>query len=317
MKRFLVAIAAALSMLAAAALAEDIIQVPVGASREIEGWSGAEESVWYSEDDAVATVSGGMSGCTVTGVSIGSVRIVHRYVYSEPFSEFDSELGKTVTGTRSVTQRDYYSVEVVEGAADAPVDAVTSPSVQAPSPTARPRANGEYAYKIYVTAEAKAEMKNYGTLKPGDKGKKVKQMKERLVELGYLLCLDKVNNKYDDETRQAVYEFQIANNLTGSDGVAYAYTQYKLFDEYAIPAWGRYYYTLYCGDSGWDITNLQKRLCDTGYLADEFVNGEFGQETLNAVMCFQEENGLEPDGVAYDWLQEILFSSQMNSYGVE
>ena len=226
-------------------------------------------------------------------------------------------MGKTVTGTRSVTQRDYYSVEVVEGAADAPVDAVTSPSVQAPSPTARPRANGEYAYKIYVTAEAKAEMKNYGTLKPGDKGKKVKQMKERLVELGYLLCMDKVNNKYDDETRQAVYEFQIANNLTGSDGVAYAYTQYKLFDEYAIPAWGRHYYTLYFGDSGWDITNLQKRLCDTGYLADEFVNGEFGQETLNAVMCFQSENGLEPDGVAYEWLQEIMFSSHMNSYGVE
>lgn len=317
MKRFLVALAAALCILAAAALAEDIILVPVGASREIEGYSGAEESIWYSEDDAVATVSGGMSGCTVTGVSIGTVRIVHRYVYSEPFSEFDSELGKTVTGTRSVTQRDYYSVEVVEGAADAPVDAVTSPSVQAPSPTARPRANGEYAYKIYVTAEAKAEMKNYGTLKPGDKGKKVKQMKERLVELGYLLCMDKVNNKYDDETRQAVYEFQIANNLTGSDGVAYAYTQYKLFDEYAIPAWGRHYYTLYFGDSGWDITNLQKRLCDTGYLADEFVNGEFGQETLNAVMCFQSENGLEPDGVAYEWLQEIMFSSQMNSYGVE
>lgn len=79
--------------------------MPVGDYREIECRSGAEESVWYSEDDSVATASGGMSGGTVTGVSIGSVRIVHRYVYSEPFSEFDSELGKTVTGTRSDTQK--------------------------------------------------------------------------------------------------------------------------------------------------------------------------------------------------------------------
>lgn len=142
-------------------------------------------------------------------------------------------------------------------------------------------------------------------------------MKERLVELGYLVCEGKINNKFDDATQVALFEFQVANNLTGSDGVAYAYTQYKLYDEFAIPVWGRYYYTLYCGDCGWDITNLQRRLCDTGYLAEKYVDGEFGQETMEAVMCFQAENGFVIDGVAYDWLQEVLFSPCMNSYGVE
>lgn len=328
MKRFAAMFILVILTLSVAAIGESAaLRIAVGGSGEIYGVSGAEESVWYSEDDAIAIVSGGISSCTVTGVSVGSVRIVHRYVYSEYFSEYDEELGKTVTGTRSVSKKDYYPVEVIEGSApndavtspsqEFPVDTETSASQMMPAATAKPRANGEYAYKIYVTDEARAEIKKYNTLSHGSKGKAVKKMKERLVELGYLVCEGKINNKFDDATQVALFEFQVANNLTGSDGVAYAYTQYKLYDEFAIPVWGRYYYTLYCGDCGWDITNLQRRLCDTGYLAEKYVDGEFGQETMEAVMCFQAENGFVIDGVAYDWLQEVLFSPCMNSYGVE
>jgi len=328
--------------IACAAFASGEIEVTVGKTCDIIGYSDAEESVWYSEDDAIATVSGGMSSCTVTGVSVGSVNIIHRYVCSEPFSEYDPDLGKTVNGTRSVTKKDYYSVvvkaasfeDVFSDASDSdPVDEVTSPTSYVdeyvdettspseaafdPIATAEPRADGTYAYKIYVTEEAKREMKKYDTLKPGDKGKKVKQMKERLVELGYLWCEGKITNKYDDATEMAVYDFQIYNNLTGSDGIAYSYTLYKLYSEFAIPQWGYYYSTLQIGDEGWEVENMQRRLCDLGYLDEEYVNGDFQVDTMDAVRIFQQNNGFEDDGVAHYWQLEVMFTSQINSYGVD
>lgn len=171
----------------------------------------------------------------------------------------------------------------------------------------------DYFYKIYVTKEAKREMKKYKTLKKGDKSKAVRKMKERLVELGYLACCGDVTKKFDQETKDALLDFQLSNNLTGSDGVAYPYTQYKLFDEYAIPSWGREYETLSRGDQSWDVANLQKRLADTGYLDEDAIGGVFNDDTECAVILFQRENGLDEDGVAYDWLQEMLFSPCMNS----
>lgn len=324
-------IIAVMCLFCACAMAQSTIQVSVGEMVDIIGFSGAEESVWYSEDDAIATVSGGISSCTVTGIAPGTVNVVQRYVVSEPFSEYDPDLGKNITGTRSVTKKDYYSVTVMENTGVNPVDSVTSPTEETeidtitsatgysdvPVPTAAPKENGEYDYEIFLTDESRREMKNYDTLKPGDKGKAVKKMKERLVELGYLFCEGKITNKYDDVTEMAVYDFQISNNLTGSDGVAYAYTQYKLFDEFAIPFWGSYYFDMSIGDSGWEVERLQRRLCDIGYLDEEYVNGDFQIDTMDAVRIFQENNGFEGDGIAWEWLQHVIFSSEINSYREE
>lgn len=323
MKKIALTFVLALCLFASFAVSESCIQVGVGDTCDIIGYSEAEESVWYSEDDAIATVYGGMSSCTVTGVSEGTVNIVHRYVCSELFSEYDAELGKTINGTRSVTKKDIYPVDVVPAYDTPDADSVTSSTPDAssgatqPVPTACPMPDGTYDYEIFVTKEAKREMKNYSTLKPGDKGKAVKAMKERLVELGYLYCEGKITNKYDDMTEMAVYDFQIANNLTGSDGVAYAYTQYKLFDQFAIPYWGSYYFDMSIGDSGWEVERLQRRLCDIGYLDEEYVNGDFQIDTMDAVRIFQERNGFDTDGVAYEWLQQVIFSSNINSYRSE
>ena len=83
-----------------------------------------------------------------------------------------------------------------------------------------------YDYIIFVTKEAKREMKKYKTLKQGDKSAAVKKMKERLIDLGYLPDTCDLSKRFDGETKDALYAFQVSNNLTGSDGLSYPYTQY-------------------------------------------------------------------------------------------
>lgn len=54
--------------------------------------------------------------------------------------------------------------------------------------------------------------------------------------------------------------------------------------------------TLYWGSSGQDVINLQSRLQQWGYY-DGVVDGNFGAGTYNAVLSFQQRNGLPADGV--------------------
>ena len=50
------------------------------------------------------------------------------------------------------------------------------------------------------------------------------------------------------------------------------------------------------GDRGADVTKIQQRLRQFGYL-DAPADGIFGQATYNAVVWFQKKNGLKADGV--------------------
>ena len=50
------------------------------------------------------------------------------------------------------------------------------------------------------------------------------------------------------------------------------------------------------GDKGQDVTKIQQRLRQYGYM-DAPADGIFGQATYNAVIRFQKKNGLKADGV--------------------
>ena len=57
------------------------------------------------------------------------------------------------------------------------------------------------------------------------------------------------------------------------------------------------YTSLSMGSRGDDVRRLQSRLVELGFLTGN-VDGAFGGQTRNAVMLFQEVNGLQKDGVA-------------------
>ena len=74
-------------------------------------------------------------------------------------------------------------------------------------------------YKIYMTDESSEAIKEYSTLKKGSKGYRVYEMQDRLAYLGYM-DYSEADGSYGNRTKDAVYAFQTANFLTGSDGTA-------------------------------------------------------------------------------------------------
>ena len=71
-------------------------------------------------------------------------------------------------------------------------------------------------------------------LSAGMTGEQVRRVQERLSQLGYLAS-SSVNGVYDEQTQQAVRQFQQANGLT-ADGVAGSGTQSRLYASSAIAA---------------------------------------------------------------------------------
>ncbi len=68
------------------------------------------------------------------------------------------------------------------------------------------------------------------------------------------------------------------------------------------------------GDSGSEVTTLQKKLRNWGYYSGA-VDGIFGSGTEQAVMYFQRKNGLTPDGVVGAATAKALGMSLSGSSG--
>ena len=67
------------------------------------------------------------------------------------------------------------------------------------------------------------------------------------------------------------------------------------------------YVSLQKGSKGDEVTKLQTRLSDLGYLTGK-IDGEYGNQTKTAVQKFQERAGLKADGIAGVETQTLLFS---------
>lgn len=67
------------------------------------------------------------------------------------------------------------------------------------------------------------------------------------------------------------------------------------------------YNTLKKGDIGTEVVTLQQALAELGYLSGA-ADGNFGTGTQNAVKKFQEDNGLDADGIAGRMTLEALFA---------
>ena len=66
--------------------------------------------------------------------------------------------------------------------------------------------------------------------------------------------------------------------------------------------------TLRSGSVGDAVKNLQSRLRNLGYYSAE-IDGQFGASTLEAVLLFQTQNGIQTDGIVGPETSELLFSA--------
>ena len=172
-----------------------------------------------------------------------------------------------------------------------------------------------YVYSSYV------ELIEDGTLQKGSKGDAVKQLQQRLKELGYYSS--SCDGNYGNVTVDAVKAFQKKNGLDQT-GIVDSATQKKLNSSSAISAKGTAVSskededdnddeTLKKGSKGSAVKQLQQRLKQLGYY-NNTIDGDYGSSTVSAVKAFQKKNGLSQTGTADEkTLDKIYSTSAINA----
>ena len=151
---------------------------------------------------------------------------------------------------------------------------------------------------------------SFTTLKKGMSGDAVRQLQQRLIQLGYLTGT--ADGVYGTDTAEAVYNFQKRNGLS-RDGVAGPKTLAAIYSSSAVrptaaptaaptkaPAVGGTISTgttLRQGDVSNSVRAMQEKLIALGYLSGS-ADGNFGPKTYRAVVAFQRANALDADGIA-------------------
>lgn len=135
---------------------------------------------------------------------------------------------------------------------------------------------------------------NKPLLQLGSTGENVVELQEKLIRLGYSCGDSGADGIFGDDTYRAVRMFQ-QNNGLDVDGKVGPKTWAKL--DTAPPVDQTETPLLVLGSKGAAVTRLQKRLMELEYdCGVSGADGNFGPATQNAVIDFQKNNGLSPDG---------------------
>lgn len=149
-------------------------------------------------------------------------------------------------------------------------------------------------------------------LRVGDQHPVVLKLQQRLMDLGFM-DNDEPTDLYGEVTQSAVKIYQRQNGLA-QDGVIGPDTLKAILSPDAK------YYAAQNGDEGDDITRIQNRLYELGYLAAaDQMTGHYGDSTETAVKKMQNVNSLEEDGKVGRKTMNLLYSEEvkpnMISYG--
>ena len=144
----------------------------------------------------------------------------------------------------------------------------------------------------------------------GDVSEVIRDIKEKLFEVGYTDGLMQASGAFSDEfdapMRSAVLAFQKDHGLEQTGEVDKAMMDvllpwyYERIDAAATGA-------IVLGSMGETVRQLQQDLAALGYYHGD-ITGHFGSLTESAVRAFQEANGLVPDGIAGTKTQQMIRS---------
>jgi peptidoglycan hydrolase-like protein with peptidoglycan-binding domain len=136
-------------------------------------------------------------------------------------------------------------------------------------------------------------MNNGPTLSVGSTGRDVRRL-QRIFVMTKVLAPDNITGNFDSTTEQAVKDFQQGAGLT-VDGIVGPITWQALPADPHTPLLSR-------GASGGVVTALQKGLKKYSTPATDPgpVDGDFGPKTEAAVKAYQQDRGVETDGIVGD-----------------
>lgn len=135
------------------------------------------------------------------------------------------------------------------------------------------------------------------TLQPGSSGEDVKKLQDALSQLGY--DPGPIDGVYGLRTKSAVMTFQRDKGLV-QDGVVGPQTAAAITRNLVLPAY------LKLGSRGPEVEVLQGFLQHSGYYHGP-IDGIFGPQTREAVISFQRDHGLLPDGIAGPKTWDVIY----------
>ena len=157
-----------------------------------------------------------------------------------------------------------------------------------------------------VTIDGQAEELAPVNLTVGVINSVVKDLQQRLMQLGYMED-DEPTTYYGDATSKAVQYFQRQSGMP-MDGITGVSTWDALMSENAP------HYAAKLGFQGDDITKIQYRLYNLGYLTESGqINGNFDATTETAVKKLQEVNHLTIDGTVGTATNDLLYSDEVKA----
>jgi peptidoglycan hydrolase-like protein with peptidoglycan-binding domain len=136
-------------------------------------------------------------------------------------------------------------------------------------------------------------MNNGPTISIGSTGRDVRRL-QRIFVMTKMLAPGNITGTFDSTTEQAVKDFQQSAGLA-VDGIVGPMTWHALPADPNTPLLAR-------GASGGVVTSLQKGLkkYSTPETDPGAVDGEFGPKTEGAVKAYQQDRGVQADGIVGD-----------------
>lgn len=175
----------------------------------------------------------------------------------------------------------------------------------------------EEEVKVEETNEADAQKEEEQDPAPkfysvGARHSSVAEIQERLMDLGFMDYAEPTDY-YGNITAESVMLFQRQNDLK-QDGIIGPETKALLLSENAKK------YTAKFGMSGNDISRIQTRLYEMGYLSStKQITGTFDETTEKAVIKMQSNNDIAADGKVGLVTAELIYSGEAKanllSYG--
>lgn len=157
------------------------------------------------------------------------------------------------------------------------------------------------ANAVDVDAEPIEEIEFLRIYNRGTSDKSVAYIQQTLMDLGFMDPAEPTEY-YGSVTMEAVKLFQRQNDLK-QDGIMGEQTIAMLLN----PDAKRYLAKM--GMEGSDITRIQQRLYELGYLPSKtYITGKFENETDKAVKALQSANGLGVDGKVGEMTFELMYS---------
>lgn len=233
-------------------------------------------------------------------------------LYADPFSFYISDLAIGAKGTEvERLQNALVRLNYMDGKADGIFAEYTEEAVKYFQELNNLPVTGiadKATQDLAATATVAAEHPAYKVIKKGDKGKSVRALQKRLVELG--LMEGPGDGIFGSDTvgalnlLQAYLAEQKDTYVIEDTSIASVELQKKLDGD--IPV----YLADLAGGSkdASEVRRVQRRLNALGYIARRTIDGQYGSGVKEAISLFQTNNALPVSGKADEATQRLLFS---------